>query len=197
MPFPPLSWWMQLRGVQSVVWDVHEHYEKMSRRSRYRIATAQGVAQLSIPLLGGRDQRAAMRDLFVDNRQPWARTHWRTIRTAYRRAPFFEHFEESLEDFFARPYERLADFNLASVGWLREALRMDFSEQENIAYVRAPAGAVDLRDERLQQLEASQHFPAYTQVFGERHGFLPNLSVLDVLFAEGPGVMKGGKYGLF
>lgn len=177
---------MMLRDAQTLVWDAHEHYEKMSRRSRYRIATAQGVAQLSIPLIGGRDQRAAMGDIRIDNRQPWARTHWRSIRTAYRRAPFFEHFEGLLEVFFREEYERLADFNRASVAWLRAALRMDFLEEQSKMYERAPADANDLRDERLRQLESAMHFPPYTQVFGERHGFLPNLSVLDALFTVGP-----------
>lgn len=181
---------MHARRAQTVVWDIHEHYEKMSRRSRYRVATAQGAVQLSVPLLGGRDQRAAMQDIRIDNSQPWARTHWRTIRTAYRRAPFFEHFEDSLERLFAERFDRIADFNRASVGWLRSALRIEFSEAESAAYVRTPDGAADLRDERLRSLEDTMQFIPYTQVFGERHGFLANLSVLDALFSEGPGALR-------
>ena len=190
MPFPPLSWWMQARGAKAVMWDVHEHYEKMSRRSRYRIATAQGVAKLSVPLIGGRGQRAAMKDVLIDNRQPWARTHWRSIRTAYRRAPFFEHFEDSLDEFFARPYECLAHFNRASAAWMRTAFRLNFSDEESVAYERAPADLFDARDEKLRGMEPAMCFAPYTQVFGERHGFLENLSALDFLFAEGPGALS-------
>ena len=178
-----------MRAAQAVVWDMHEHYEKMSRRSRYRIATAQGAAQLSVPLAGGRDQRAAVGELRIDNSQPWARTHWRTIRAAYRRAPFFEHFESSIEAFFSQDFSRLAHFNRASVSWLREAFGLDFSEGESSGYEREPAGVHDIRDERLRRIEPTMQAAPYQQVFGERHGFLPNLSALDLLFTQGPGAL--------
>jgi hypothetical protein len=127
-----------------------------------------------------------MKDVFIDNSQPWKRTHWRTIRTAYRRAPFFEHYEDSLQALFEQAFSRLADFNLATVLWLRAALGLDFAELESAAYAQEPPDALDLRDEQLRQMEGVMHFAPYTQVFGERHGFLANLSLLDCLFVIGP-----------
>lgn len=142
--------------------------------------------RLSIPLLGGRDQRTAMGDVRIDNSQQWARRHLRTIETAYRRAPFFEHFEDSLRALFGTPVERLADFNRASIALLRNAFRLDFSEGESIAFVRDPSDVLDLRDEALRTRETSMSFSSYTQVFADRYSFLPNLSALDLLFSEGP-----------
>lgn len=189
MPFQPISWWMEAVHAQTVVWDVHEHFQKRGRRSRYRIATAEGEMQLAIPLVGGRDQRTAMRDVRIDNSQPWARRHLRTIETAYRRSPFFDHFEAGLAALYRRPDELLADFNRASVAWLRAAFRVEFSEEETTVYERTPTGMLDLRDEALRQREDTTGFRPYTQVFGDRHGFLPNLSALDLLFAEGPNAL--------
>lgn len=186
MPFQPISWWMAAVRARTVVWDVHEHFQKRGRRSHYRIATAEGETRLSIPIVGGRDQRTAMRDVRIDNSQQWARRHLRTIETAYRRAPFFEHFEPSLRTLYKAVPERLADFNRASVAWLRSAFRLDFSEEESMAYEREPSMSLDLRDEALRARETSLIFSSYTQVFADRYSFLPNLSALDLLFSEGP-----------
>lgn len=189
MPFPPISWWIPVQHATKVVWDGHEHYQKMSRRSRYRIATASGAVQLSIPLIGGRDQRASMQEVRIDNNQAWQRTHWRTLTAAYRRAPFFEHYETSLQEIFSRPFELLSQFNLASVHWLKAEFGLLFSESWTDDYQQQPIDAVDLRDEALRKRETQFSFSPYTQVFAERHGFLQNLSALDLLFAGGPGAL--------
>jgi len=192
MPFPPVVWWMVARHAQTVVWDAHEHYGKMSRRSRYRIATAAGLATLSIPLLGGRDQRTPTGLLRPDNRQPWRRTHWRTITAAYRAAPFFEHYEDDLRTLFAEPAELLKDFCTASSDFLKAALGATFSDQWADRYYPAPPLQwTDARDEALRVRETYTHFPPYAQPFGERHGFLPNLSALDLLLCAGPRALEG------
>lgn len=163
--------------------DAGEPFRKMGYRNRYRLAASNGPLWLTIPIVGGREQRAPVGEIAIDNRQPWQRSHWRSIGSIYRRTPFFEHYEPSLYPLFHTPYESLAAFNTDSIRWCLKALRRpEFLE---IKGIQDPVE--DLLDRRERWLEVDR-FPSksYTQPFGERTGFLRGMSVLDVLFSEGP-----------
>ncbi len=154
----------------------------MGLRNRYRLASSNGPLWLTIPVVGGREQRRPVAEIAIDNRLPWQRNHWRSLVSIYRRTPFFEHYEPSLQLLFTTPYESLAAFNADSVEWCRKALRM--------AQTLEPATdfpEINLRDRRERWLDFGQ-FPekAYTQPFLERTGFLRGMSILDALFNEGP-----------
>src|SRR5688500_3069472 len=82
-PFPSINWWGRVLETDRVLWDIAEHFEKMSFRNRYAISTANGLVKLSVPLLGGRDQRSAVKDIIVSNVQDWQTQHWRTLVSAY------------------------------------------------------------------------------------------------------------------
>src|SRR5688572_763281 len=103
LPFPRISWWCHVLEVEKVCWDLGEHFEKMSYRNRFIISAANGPLKLSIPLQGGRDQRAAMKDILVSNDQDWQKQHWRTLVSAYNRSPYFEFYAISLEQLFKIP----------------------------------------------------------------------------------------------
>lgn len=169
--------------ADTVIWDLHEHFEKMTFRNRYHIAGASGLLKMSIPIEGGREHKSAMGETRIANHDKWQQQHWRTIVSAYRRAPYFEYYEASLEKLFNTPFGKLADFNLASVHWLKQQLRCTFKEEVTLAYQKTyPDAAFDAR----QSLVLSENPQVYTQVFQDRTGFIPNLSLLDLLFAEGP-----------
>jgi hypothetical protein len=181
MCFPPVSWWKNAVHYEKVYSDPNELFRKMTCRNRYRIATANGLLQLSVPIMGGREQRKPMREIKIDNKTDWQKQHWRSVFSAYGRAPFFEHYGPELEHLFRQQYEYLVDFNRVTIDWAAKNLRLQniFSSVADESFLNT---AADLRMKTAQPEE----MPVYTQVFEDRYGFMPDLSVLDMLMNEGP-----------
>lgn len=187
IPFPNIYWWLQLQGADALLLDGGEHFEKMTYRNKYFITGSNGGIQLSIPLLQGREQRTPMLQVMIDNKQRWQVQHWRTLVSVYKRTPYFEHYEPALEKLYTQRFDSLIDFNLASIKWLHKELRTGFSISTTAIFQKEYASATDLRrmmkpGSEKQPLEGAE---PYYQVFADRVGFLPNLSMLDLLFAEG------------
>jgi hypothetical protein len=187
LPFPNIYWWLLAQDAGRILFDTAEHFEKMTYRNRYYITGANGLITLSIPLINGREQRRAMKDVHICNKQRWQVQHWRTIVSVYRRAPFFEHYELSLIPLFERPFEKLTDFNSASIDWMKAQLDMSFGNEMQTEYIDEYPGATDLR-KNFRPGKEKHVLPghAYYQMFSEKNGFYPNLSMLDLLFSEGP-----------
>jgi len=165
-----------LWNQEIVTLEACENYQKGSTRNRCHIAGPNGEQMLSVPLVKGKHQRTPIREVRIAYDEPWQRQHWRSIRTAYGNAPFFEHYADGLAPFFERRVEFLFDLNLEvlqffiqKTGWRGEVL---FSEKY----------------EAEQSAEATSSRPGtrrYPQVFEEKHGFLSDLSMLDLLLCCG------------
>ena len=190
IPFPCISYWAAISGIDTLLLDKAEHFEKMTYRNRYYLAGGNGLLTLSIPLHHGRDQRNSMQDVLIDNKTSWQTLHWRTIVSAYKRSPYFDHYEPSLQQLFTQPYTHLTDVNLASILWLKQQLKLNFNIAFTDEYLPEHPGAIcDLRKNLKRNAISAMHFPAYYQLFSDRAGFLPDLSILDLLFSEGPHAM--------
>jgi hypothetical protein len=152
----------------------------MDYRNRYRIATAAGPQLLSIPIMGGRRQQASLDKVYIDYTHAWQRQHWRTLLSAYGRAPFFEHYAPMLESLILAAYPSLLDFNLASIAWLNKEMQVNQS-LPIISNLSAEAESYHMVD-----TGSGDNVRVYHQVFEDRYGFLPNLSAIDLLMNEGP-----------
>ena len=161
----------------------------MSYRNKYYITGANGPITLSIPLADGREQRKAMKDVEICNRERWQVQHWRTLVSVYKRSPYFEHYEPSLEKIFHTPYTLLSEFNLASIEWLKAQLKLKADITFADTYQKEYKGTTDLRNLKRNK-DTGRDYPVYYQLFEERNGFVPNLSLLDLLFSEGPMTME-------
>lgn len=188
---PPVSWCAAAWNNEAVLIEACENYQKGSLRNRCHIAGPNGVQRLSIPLLKGKHQQTPIREVRIASDETWQRQHWRSIRTAYGNAPFFEHYAGELASFYERRFEFLFDYNLELLTFiLQKKLGWKGSMELTDAWlpVQKRESAVDLRDAFSG---ASGDWPEwfhpvrYPQVFEERFGFLPNLSVLDLLFCCG------------
>lgn len=186
IPFPAISWWAHIINANTLLLDGYEHYEKMTLRNKYRIAGANNPIQLSIPLTGGRDQRRPMKDITIHNEEKWQVQHWRTLTSVYRQSPFWEFYEPTLEPLFTTTYPTLVAFNRATLLWCIKQLKLDIEIRETEHYLKSyPNEYKDLR-RSVKATPPAATFPRYYQLFEERTGFLPDLSILDLLFAEGP-----------
>lgn len=188
LPFAPISWWAHVVHADLITFDKAEHFEKMSYRNKYRISGANNPIQLSIPLVNGRQQRCAMKDVQIFNDGKWQVQHWRTLVSVYKQTPYWEFYEQSLQILFETPYTSLIAFNMATFRWAQQQLKLKTPFEETDKYIATyPSEITDLRHIKpSKEIEQLGNFPRYYQVFEDRIGFLPNLSILDLLFSEGP-----------
>ena len=164
-----------------------EHYCKMSFRNRSIIVGSNGIIHLSVPLKDGRQQRNRITEVKIDNTVNWQDQHWRSITSCYARAPFFDYFEMKFQQFYQQPYEHLFDFNMAIIKTLlsvfKSSATLNLSESYN-------PNVADLKDMRNVYLPKNYNTIinnpiSYTQVFEDKNGFMPNLSIIDYICCEG------------
>ncbi len=185
---PCIQYFTHLLQYEKVVLEAHEHYPKQTYRNRCRVRTAQQVMTLSVPVSKG-PGKPATRDVKIDYHQPWLKDHWRTIASAYGKAPFFPDYAPFFEKILFKKYTFLFDLNLEL---LTNCLFL-LGVKKNIAITtgyreEAPEGVKDLRNAVILQkegiTEVVHNFVDYRQVFGSN--FAPNLSIVDLLFCQGP-----------
>jgi len=188
---PPIQYFTKLTSGEPVYIEQWEHYQKGTYRNRCHIAAANGLTRLTIPLIKGKNEQQAIREVRIAYFEPWQRQHWQSIRSAYGNSPFFEFYADALQPFYEKPFPFLFDFNLELLQTLLKLLRMDVKLQLTDAYVEVvPPDWTDLRNAihpkpHLQKPDPHFTPKPYHQVFEDRYAFLPNLSMLDGLFCLG------------
>lgn len=186
--WPACQWLAPLASGKTLILEAHDHYQKKSGRNRTTILSSYGPTKLSVPLLKGKHQQMPYQDVQIAWDAPWNRTHWRTIRSCYGRAPFYEHFEDDLAVLYERKDVFLWDWNLALFHWLLHQMQLpeDFNFTASWKTV-LDSDTLDLR--QIDMDKVTDHILSqtpYPQVFADRHGFTPGLSALDLLFCAGP-----------
>jgi hypothetical protein len=184
--FPPITFFATLYKETYVYLDIYEIYRKMSFRNRCLVAGAQGIISLSVPLRDGRNQHLPMNEVLISDTEKWQSRHLKSIQSAYNRSPFFEYYQDELSSLFQKPFERLSDWNLHCLKWVYEKLEW----QTEICFTKTdisfqPEGIDDRKNHVMPKNYTNWNPVKYRQVFEERTGFFPNLSILDLLFNVG------------
>ncbi|MEP7257306.1 MAG: WbqC family protein [Flavitalea sp.] len=188
--FSPVIFYIELSCSTNCILDQYEPYRKMSFRNRCVISGANGTIHLSIPLVEGRTQKRIMKEVRISNSENWQARHWKTITACYNRSPWFEFYRDELEGLYLSKADFLVDWNWSCFNWIssKMALKTPVALSEQYHPVYDAPGCLDWRSHLLpatiNQLYPS--LPRYAQVFEDRLGFIPNLSVLDKLFCQGP-----------
>ncbi|HEV2482545.1 MAG TPA: WbqC family protein [Puia sp.] len=222
--FAPIIFYKISYNFSNIVLEQCESYQKMSFRNRCQIVGAQGVVDLSIPLVGGRAQKGLMRDVRIAPDRNWQVQHWRTILSCYSRSPWFDYYRDSLETLYQKPVDLLMDWNQQCLEWSLGVLGvhpvMGRTEEYNAGYTAGEvadwrgrlmprdrekwgaSGAQPASSGAQSSLSGAQSSlsgagmeewpaaPRYRQVFEERIGFTPHLSILDLLFCEGKAAIR-------
>jgi hypothetical protein len=190
--FGTVAQFVILAQSDNATFEVCDNYQKQTYRNRQHIYAANGKLQLNIPVKHTQDNsgRQAYCDVFIANDFNWQIQHWRSIRTAYKTSPFFEYYEDELYPLYQDKQERLLDFNFKCLTTITACLELEVSIEKTTAYEKTLAHKKDYRF--LVNAKAKEQFKmtAYTQVFEEKHGHLTNLSILDLLFNEGPNAIN-------
>lgn len=170
-----------------VVWEAHDNFQKQTYRNRCYICTDKGKHMLNIPIqhVGGEEGRQKYADVCMDNSYGWKKIHWRTLETAYRTSPFFEFYEDDIKPIFEGEEDSLFDFNMKTIEIISGCLGIEIPKEKTTTYELQPSEVRDLRFLVNAKNEKDFGLEPYPQVFEERHGFIANLSILDLLFNEG------------
>ena len=194
--FGPISWYSRLLRTENWRIEDTEHYVKQTTRNHCLIATANGVQKLTVPVekpsrneeRGARSEPLLTREVRLSDHGKWRTEHWNAICTAYGESPFFDYYADDLRPFFnRRDWEFLFDYDMAIFEKMLELVGIAPKGQ----------GVQEFRSSGVQTIESStvnsqlstvnsQLGGAYWQVYQQRHGFLPDLSILDLLCCMGP-----------
>ncbi len=186
--FPCVNYIITLFQFSNIKIEQYETYQKMSFRNRSVVAGSNGVVDLSVPLENGRNQRGLMKDVRISHLSNWSVQHFRTIESCYSRSPYFEFYRDGVEGLLGKKHAFLLDMNLAILDWLKKVLKIPAGISLTEGYEKTyPGDVADLRNRFLPKNRLSEDAGIrYTQVFEDRIGFQPNLSILDLLFCCGP-----------
>ena len=158
-------------------------YQRGLQLNRMRLMGANGPLLLTVPLVGGRAPKQKIRDLQIGYAEPWQRIHWRGIHDNYRKAPWFDDYAPELEQLFQLKEKFLLDLNLKTAEWCLKKLKLKL---DILSVYEAELGKETAPLVLNEPPNEGKDFPIYQQVFSDRHGFVPNLSILDLLLCEGP-----------
>ncbi len=189
--FPSIATFAAI-AQHEVVWEVHDNFQKQTYRNRCYISTDKGKHMLNIPIkhVGSKEGRQKYADVGTENSYNWKKEHWRTLETAYRTSPFFEFYEDELLPLYEGNEKSLYDFNQKTIGAIADCIGLEIPTEKTNKYQAKPESHFDARFLVDAKKERNWNIPPYSQVFEERHGFIPNLSVLDLLFNEGTNTLS-------
>lgn len=181
--FGALSYYHVLAQHEHIVFDCTTAFSKMSFKNRMVIATAQGPLHLSIPIVGGRDQKTPMNEIRIAYDSPWKSQHFKAISVNYKRAPYFEYYVDSLKSLYDNEYEHLNDFLLATQHWTKQQLKAKWLIETSIAYPYINLETKWMDSSKPNNFQTKGKSFQYQQVFDT--GFIQNACILDALFAMG------------
>lgn len=188
---PPLSWWVTAASGKACLLETHAHYRKGSYRNRTQVTGPQGMVSLSIPLSQGKHQQLPLLDVAIFYGYDWVKNHWHTFQSAYGRSPFFSYYADDLYSILQQRPATLYALQLQLLQQCCRWMQWDITWQETTAYHDPlPEIWLDARDwaqvTPMMPGAIREVLPEYHQVFSDKHGFLPDLSILDMLCNVGP-----------
>lgn len=180
----PVEYYEILLNAGAVCLEQCEYYQKQSYRNRCRILTANGVMDLTIPVVNKGKQ--IIKDIEISEHDDWQLKHWRAIESAYSSSPFFEYYMDDILPFYLKKWKYLWDFNLEINHKIFEILELEFQFKLTSFYENSSVVFADYRNKIHPKADTNLNFKSYYQVFGQKFGFQSNLSIIDLLFNMGP-----------
>ncbi|CAM3849285.1 WbqC family protein [Flavobacterium cucumis] len=182
--FPSISHYIAMLQADSVTFEMEDNFQKQTNRNRMYIYSPNGVQLLNIPIKHTNDRHQKYKDVRIENDFGWQKNHFKSLEAAYRTSPFFEYFEDDFRPLFEKKQEFLMDLNLEIFELVNDSLGIKIATEKTTEYFHEVPNYIDFRHLTNGKKDTTK-LEEYTQVFEEKHGFINNLSILDLLFNEG------------
>ena len=186
---PNIASYIVMAQSGACVFEICDSYQKQTYRNRCYIYGANGKLSLNIPVHYTQKNRQSTKEIQIENSSKWQSTHWKSIESAYKTSPFFEFYEDELKILFENPQEFLLDFNFECIAVINSCIGFEpvitYTEQFCKTNLES-----DYRFMVNARKESKIETNPYIQVFQEKHGLIMNLSILDLLFNEGPNTLN-------
>ena len=182
--FPSISNFVAMAQADGVTFEVEDNFQKQTNRNRMYIYSPNGIQLLNVPVKNSNRPNQRFKDTKIEHAFDWQKQHFKSLEAAYRTSPFFEYFEDDIRPVFEQKHIFMMDLNFQILDIVSECLGMPLQYSKTEEYFHEVNGMHDYRHLANGKKDTSE-FEPYTQVFGDRHGFINNLSILDLLFNEG------------
>lgn len=188
--FAPIQYYTHFVASQHVYLEQFEHFNKQTYRNRCTILAGNGPVSLIIPVEKGRGPKTLIKDLKISYDTNWQRNHWQTLVSAYNSSPYFEYYQFDIQHFFSKKWNFLLDYNFSIHQTICEILEIQNKIILTSDFEKVPPQTINLREaitpKKSKYVDPHFNPDTYTQVFSEKFDFVPNLSILDLIFNEGP-----------
>ena len=191
--FPTVAHWVVIAQQQhQLVLEAQDNYQKQTYRNRTYIYSPNGKQLLTIPVTHTKSSGyRKYKEMTLEDSFDWKKQHWKSIETAYRTSPYFEFYEDDLEPFFKKEHHNLFEMNLESMEIMAACMQLEpFTYELTSEFKPTDDSKLDKRALVNAKTKHEYDFNPYVQVFDDKHGFIPNLSILDLLFNEGPNALN-------
>lgn len=183
--FSPIIQYVVIATSTKVIFEVEDNFQKQTYRNRCYIYSAVGKHLLNVPIQHNKGVKQKTKDVKIDYKDDWHKLHFKTLKTAYSSSPYFEFYIDELLPVFEKQFTYLLDLNLLTHEIIMDALQLEVPFIKTTAYEKE-TGYLDVRNLANVKSTFPTNFERYMQVFHQNHGFISNLSILDLLFMEGP-----------
>ena len=183
--FPNIHQFTQIIKANNILFEVSDNYQKQTFRNRTYIYGANGKLGLFIPVIHTHKQRELFKDVKISYESNWMDLHLKSLQSAYRSSPYFEYFEDDFIKLYSEKEKFLVDFNIKCIKLIYNLLDIDLNFKISNEYIEKTNEIIDLRGLSNARKQKTIETPKYIQVFESKHGYLNNLSILDLIFSEG------------
>lgn len=187
--FSAVNQYVAIAKSKELIFEVEDNYQKQTYRNRCYIYTANGKQLLNVPIQHNKGIKQKTKDVKIDYKDDWHKLHLKTLQTAYSSSPFFEFYIDDLKSVFEKRNTFLLDLNIKCHEFIMDALQLDISYSKTSEYLK-DIHFLDARKLAVAKSQEEFNFDRYIQVFEQNKGFISNLSILDLLFMEGPNALN-------
>ena len=184
---PPVEYFVKLNTYRpDILIEREEHFPKQTYRNRTNVYSPDGILSLTVPVLKGSKNHTKIKDVKISYDFEWQRLHWLSLQACYRRSAYFEYYEDELAVFYEKKYPFLFDYNEQLLQFILKSVKLKVSLNFTESYEAEYPLLTDYRNTMNPKKDPEFEQKPYFQVFDDRKGFQKNMSIIDLLFNQGP-----------